>query len=705
MFSSAIILRRGLAGDDIDGDEGQSSAADAQENADMFLQNEDALDILQMFLEPSHSVLVRVHTLRLLLQLLRQRTSLVQEAILSRSGFIKILIELLGAAGEILRNEAILVMEALVTGNAAIQGICAFNGIFEILLGIAKDEGGHGIVADDCYTLILALIRENVSNVNYFREVGCIQRLFPLLLSVQKAFHLKSPPPGAVQRQTSDPGVPPVPAVKPTASLSLLFDIITVVDAGQRSQAQLATIPAIDAYFSIINDGDLPSDIACGLLRIIGRSVLCCPASRTALSSCRVNGLTALVHVLRIALDGHDINQCSNALFLLESFYYDNEKAQVAAVSALAPHPSDVAPSSIAPLLVQSLELWRNDPKSFRDSIRYWITTRLLSLLVRRNETAKQIALSTAIAEPVDERPAQRLMDSIVRTIQAAFDTSHADARVRSSLLLLLCECLADSSESVSILLGSAHLTESLLAVAPWTSTDVVVSGLGTFVWALCLVHSDIETFRPTLRRVVTSVIGVDRFKMCLQRLRASPELAKVRDEPCWEPMPIMQLVLFDSYFSSQFEKVVDLCDSRLLLIVIKRDGQADDSVPEQPRVIPSSVISDELIAARSRIAELESSLQAALDELADKTDDVALTRYRLDLVQQELRDLSSKAGHPVSDGDRALEMKLGELRTEHNVLLDQHNDLLLLLAAYEDPGTAERRESNNFIDPPSPLP
>lgn len=69
-------------------------------------------------------------------------------------------------AGEMLRNEALLLLPALLAGNADLQKIVAFSGAFEKLLAIVHREGGieGGIIVQDVLVAIGALLRFNVSN-------------------------------------------------------------------------------------------------------------------------------------------------------------------------------------------------------------------------------------------------------------------------------------------------------------------------------------------------------------------------------------------------------------------------------------------------------------------------------------------------------------------------------------------------------------
>lgn len=69
-------------------------------------------------------------------------------------------------ASEMLRNEALLLLPALLAGNADLQKIVAFSGAFEKLISIIQREGGieGGIIVQDVLVAIGSLLRFNVSN-------------------------------------------------------------------------------------------------------------------------------------------------------------------------------------------------------------------------------------------------------------------------------------------------------------------------------------------------------------------------------------------------------------------------------------------------------------------------------------------------------------------------------------------------------------
>lgn len=64
-------------------------------------------------------------------------------------------------------TESLLLIIALATSNADIQKLLAFEGAFDKLFAIVRQEGGigsGGIVVQDCLAAIAGLLRWNVSN-------------------------------------------------------------------------------------------------------------------------------------------------------------------------------------------------------------------------------------------------------------------------------------------------------------------------------------------------------------------------------------------------------------------------------------------------------------------------------------------------------------------------------------------------------------
>ncbi|KAM0756160.1 hypothetical protein T439DRAFT_22282 [Meredithblackwellia eburnea MCA 4105] len=158
-------------------------------NTDVFLSTASPLHTLLNLLRSNHFYL-RFFSLQLLGVLLANRSTQVQGHVLTAPGGVGRLVETLDDSREIIRNESLLLIIALTTANADIQKLLAFEGAFDKLFAIVKQEGGissGGIVVQDCLAAIGGLLRWNVSNQNYFRETSCIPLLAPLLLFPQPA--------------------------------------------------------------------------------------------------------------------------------------------------------------------------------------------------------------------------------------------------------------------------------------------------------------------------------------------------------------------------------------------------------------------------------------------------------------------------------------------------------------------------------------
>ena len=137
------------------------------------------LDLLQ----EKHSVL-RLYTMQCFTTLLLSRPEKMQSIVLGYPMGVILLVELLSDPSEVIRNEALLLLEALTSGNQAIQKIVAFNGALEKLFTIAASEGGlddGGIIAEDAMRLVGSLLQDNSSNQALFLESGCVARCIPYL--------------------------------------------------------------------------------------------------------------------------------------------------------------------------------------------------------------------------------------------------------------------------------------------------------------------------------------------------------------------------------------------------------------------------------------------------------------------------------------------------------------------------------------------
>ena len=126
---------------------------------------------------------VKWNGLRLLSGLARESPAEIQQVIQERPTGVSQLVDGLTNPNEVLRNASLLLLIAVAENNAILQKIIAFENGFEIALNVAASEGGidGGPVTEDCFALLLILIKNNQSNVGFFRETALVPRLIPFL--------------------------------------------------------------------------------------------------------------------------------------------------------------------------------------------------------------------------------------------------------------------------------------------------------------------------------------------------------------------------------------------------------------------------------------------------------------------------------------------------------------------------------------------
>ncbi|XP_021826327.1 golgin candidate 6-like isoform X2 [Prunus avium] len=139
-------------------------------NADLLSREADNISLLLSLLS-EEDFYVRYYTLQLLTALLTNSPNRLQEAILTIPRGITRLMDML-MDHEVIRNEALLLLTYLTHEAEEIQKIVVFEGAFEKIFSIIKEEGGSdgGVVVQDCIELLNNLIRKNASNQVLLRE-------------------------------------------------------------------------------------------------------------------------------------------------------------------------------------------------------------------------------------------------------------------------------------------------------------------------------------------------------------------------------------------------------------------------------------------------------------------------------------------------------------------------------------------------------
>mmetsp|Transcript_31767 Transcript_31767/g.77414 ORF Transcript_31767/g.77414 Transcript_31767/m.77414 type:complete len:1094 (+) Transcript_31767:142-3423(+) len=151
--------------------------------AALVADNDHVLTIMELVGE--RDPYIQLGTVMLLTNILQGKKDRAQQIILSKPTAVNKLVTLLDNTGDMVRNEALLLIRRLIEGHPTIQKIVAFDGVFDRVLSIAEQEGYvmGGAVLVDILDLLRMLVERNTSNQTLFVETGCVARLVPLLRS------------------------------------------------------------------------------------------------------------------------------------------------------------------------------------------------------------------------------------------------------------------------------------------------------------------------------------------------------------------------------------------------------------------------------------------------------------------------------------------------------------------------------------------
>ncbi|THU65165.1 hypothetical protein C4D60_Mb05t00790 [Musa balbisiana] len=135
-------------------------------NSDLLFRESESISLFLSMLSED-DFYVRYYTLQIITALLTNSPNRLLEAILSIPRGITRLTDML-MDREVIRNEALLLLTYLTREAEEIQKIVVFEGAFEKMFSIIKEEGG--VVVQDCLELLNNLIRNNTSSQMLLKE-------------------------------------------------------------------------------------------------------------------------------------------------------------------------------------------------------------------------------------------------------------------------------------------------------------------------------------------------------------------------------------------------------------------------------------------------------------------------------------------------------------------------------------------------------
>ncbi|KAI3468701.1 hypothetical protein Pfo_025364 [Paulownia fortunei] len=470
----------------------------ASMNSDLLSREVESISLLLSLLS-EEDFYVRYYTLQLLTALLTNSPYRLQEAILTIPRGITRLMDML-MDREVIRNEALLLLTYLTREAEEIQKIVVFEGAFEKIFSIIKEEGGSegGVVVQDCLELLNNLLRNNASNQVLLRETMG----FDPLISILKLR-------GSTYKFTQQ---------KTINLLSVLDTINLLLHGGQQTDPGKDTNGLANKTFLVqkkvldhllmlgVESQWAPVAVRCMALQCIGDLVVNHPKNRDALAS-KVLGEEpdvepALNSILRIILQTSSVQEFVAADYVFKSYCEKNPDGQTMLASTLIPQPHSMvnAPPeedvnmSFGSMLLHGLILSESDG----DLETCCRAASVLSHVLKDNIQCKERVLQIELEAPAPSlRGPEPLMHRMVKYLALASSMSKdgkssasGPMYVQPIILKLLVIWLFDCPSAIQCFLDlRPHLTYLLELISNQTAT-VCVRGLAAVLLGVCVIYN-----------------------------------------------------------------------------------------------------------------------------------------------------------------------------------------------------------------------
>ncbi|KAJ9135390.1 hypothetical protein P3X46_032579 [Hevea brasiliensis] len=466
-------------------------------NTDLLAREAENISLLLSLLS-EEDFYVRYYTLQILTALLTNSPNRLQEAILIIPRGITRLMDML-MDREVIRNEALLLLTYLTREAEEIQKIVVFEGAFEKIFSIIKEEGGSegGVVVQDCLELLNNLLRDNASNQILLREtIG-----FDAVVSILK---LRGSSYSFTQQKT-------INLLSALETINLLM--VGGADPGKdtnklTNKTVLVQIKVLDYLLMLgVESQWTPVDVRCGALRCIGNLIAGHPKNLDALAT-KVLGEEpqvepALNSILRIILRTSSMQEFMTADHVFKSFCEKNSDGQTMLASTLIPQPHSMTHApieedvnmSFGSMLLHGLTLSESDG----DLETCCRAASVLSHVLKDNIQCKEKVIRIELESPMPSfGAAEPLMHRMVKYLALASSMKNKDTKsssmgnlyVQPIILKLLVTWLADCSTGVQCFLDSRpHLTY-LLELASNPSATVYIRGLAAVLLGECVIYN-----------------------------------------------------------------------------------------------------------------------------------------------------------------------------------------------------------------------
>ncbi|RVE41865.1 hypothetical protein evm_013473 [Chilo suppressalis] len=369
---------------------------------EMFIKDHNNIQLVLDLLD-EYDFRVRLSAVQLLTSLLTNRPKDIQEIILVKPMGVSKMMDLLSDTREVIRNETLLLLIKLTKGNANIQKIVAFENAFDRLFEIVSSEGYSegGIIVEDCLLLMLNLLKNNSSNIHFFKEGSYIQKMLPMFDATDDGEELGWSP-------------------QKVSNVHCMLQIVRTLVSPSNSAQLLASCQKImkyagllDALCSILMASGVPADILTETINTVGEAVRGDVTNQDFLGNVMApsNPPRPAIVVLLMSMvnEKQPFSLRCAVLYCFQCYLYRNEAGQASLVQTLLPSSGDATALTSGQLLCGGL--------FSSDALSNWFSAAALMHALADNPTQKEQLLRVLLASNIGSSP-QSLLQLCTQLLQ-----------------------------------------------------------------------------------------------------------------------------------------------------------------------------------------------------------------------------------------------------------------------------------------------
>ncbi|XP_023946413.1 general vesicular transport factor p115 isoform X1 [Bicyclus anynana] len=621
---------------------------------EMFIKDPHNIQLVLDLLD-EHDFRVRLSTVQLLISLLTNRTKDIQEIILDKPMGVSKMMDLLGDTREVIRNETLLLLIKLTKGNANIQKIVAFENAFDRLFEIVSSEGysDGGIIVEDCLLLMLNLLKNNSSNINFFKEGSYIQKMLPMF---------------NIPEESEEVGWSPQKVSNVHCMLQLVRTLVSPSNSAQiisNCQKIMKNVGLLDALCNILMASGVPADILTETINSVGEVVRGDASNQEFIGNVIAPSYpprpAIIVLLMSMVNEKQPFSLRCAVLYCFQCYLYQNEVSQASLVQTLLPSSSDVSNLTSGQILCGGL--------FSSDVLSNWFSAVALMHALIDNTTQKEQLLRVLLATNIGSNPVS-LLHQCTTLLQ---QTTKLQSKV--ALLMLLSQWMSSCPAAVSAFLqvpgGVGYLVNQTCS-NEHDDNEYLLQGMSAFLLAICINFNDdsVQTYsKESLKQLLVKRIGVEVFTAKLSEVCKHELYNKAAKHPQLRVgCPVD--VLIDYEFCRLFKSLEGVLSQSLETRAVNGGGAGEADLEQYKALIrQQDARLHELVHQLDALAQQAQGLQSALnDSLAANS----LLKDENTLLKAQVSANSIPTTQPAATQPPLPDPKLGEYEERIEQLNDE---------------------------------